>query len=428
MPTVTSLDDLKTRVESGYTQRAYKEGKDPSGEEGSSIAQFLLGFDDEDEVDNTTVSILKPMYQAFLIDIQTKREQSYFSETVMSLSKDSAEKGILLLRFLQYPSLVRRARLESLLLSAWSAPNQPHSPIPQDFPLLDIAEDIALNGTIGAFCRKVISTNEEYHASILSSAITLLSYVGRSKLIDTSPTSSSKQEKSFVREIIFQGKSDSFGFSALRNDLALIAKSRFDLSARTISSLITLQINVLILILECKLKAQEIMDNDDDKVPEILPGGNTEKCIFYKHIHEKFPDYRNDESFGGDSKYVIVEKCRIDGYIFDKYKLIYINPKIKESEWYFHQDMFYTGIEKFIIKEHNIINDNNELQYFDNVPEVAWNFYIGGYQPAQKWLKDRKGRKLSIEDIKHWQRIIVALTETDKIMKEIDKIDFFYDM
>jgi hypothetical protein len=264
MPTVTSLDDLKTRVESGYTQRAYKEGKDPSGEEGSSIAQFLLGFDDEDEVDNTTVSILKPMYQAFLIDIQTKREQSYFSETVMSLSKDSAEKGILLLRFLQYPSLVRRARLESLLLSAWSAPNQPHSPIPQDFPLLDIAEDIALNGTIGAFCRKVISTNEEYHASILSSAITLLSYVGRSKLIDTSPTSSSKQEKSFVREIIFQGKSDSFGFSALRNDLALIAKSRFDLSARTISSLITLQINVLILILECKLKAQEIMDNDDE--------------------------------------------------------------------------------------------------------------------------------------------------------------------
>ncbi len=66
----------------------------------------------------------------------------------------------------------------------------------------------------------------------------------------------------------------------------------------------------------------------------------------------------------------------------------------------------------------------NETQYFGNVPEVAWNFYIGGYQPAQKWLKDRKGRKLTIEDIKHWQRIIVALTETDRIMKEIDKIHF----
>ncbi|MEQ9617741.1 MAG: type ISP restriction/modification enzyme [Deltaproteobacteria bacterium] len=66
----------------------------------------------------------------------------------------------------------------------------------------------------------------------------------------------------------------------------------------------------------------------------------------------------------------------------------------------------------------------NETQYFGNVSEVAWNFHIGGYQPAQKWLKDRKGRKLTIEDIKHWQRIIVALVETDRIMKEIDNIDF----
>ncbi len=64
----------------------------------------------------------------------------------------------------------------------------------------------------------------------------------------------------------------------------------------------------------------------------------------------------------------------------------------------------------------------NEEQYFANVPEVAWNFYIGGYQPAQKWLKDRKGRELSYEDILHYQKIIVALSETDRIMKEIDGI------
>lgn len=63
------------------------------------------------------------------------------------------------------------------------------------------------------------------------------------------------------------------------------------------------------------------------------------------------------------------------------------------------------------------------LQYFANVPEVAWKFYIGGYQPAQKWLKDRKDRELSYEDILHYQKIIVALTETDRIMKEIDKIE-----
>ena len=66
----------------------------------------------------------------------------------------------------------------------------------------------------------------------------------------------------------------------------------------------------------------------------------------------------------------------------------------------------------------------NDEQYFDGVPEVAWNFYIGGYQPAQKWLKDRKGRQLSFEDILHYQKIIVALTETDRIMREIDKVEF----
>lgn len=64
----------------------------------------------------------------------------------------------------------------------------------------------------------------------------------------------------------------------------------------------------------------------------------------------------------------------------------------------------------------------NNTQYFNFVPEIAWNFYIGGYQPAQKWLKDRKDRKLEIEDIFHYQKIIVALMETDKLMKEIDKI------
>lgn len=64
----------------------------------------------------------------------------------------------------------------------------------------------------------------------------------------------------------------------------------------------------------------------------------------------------------------------------------------------------------------------NGNQYFGKVPEIAWNFYIGGYQPAQKWLKDRKGRILTNEDIEHYQKIIVALTETDRVMKEIDKI------
>lgn len=64
----------------------------------------------------------------------------------------------------------------------------------------------------------------------------------------------------------------------------------------------------------------------------------------------------------------------------------------------------------------------NDTQYFDKVPEVAWNFYIGGYQPAQKWLKDRKGKELSFDDICHYQKIINALYLTSQLMQEIDTI------
>jgi len=62
----------------------------------------------------------------------------------------------------------------------------------------------------------------------------------------------------------------------------------------------------------------------------------------------------------------------------------------------------------------------NETQYFEHVPPEAWNFYIGGYQPAQKWLKDRKGRTLNFEDIWHYQKIIRVLKETGEVMREID--------
>ncbi len=64
----------------------------------------------------------------------------------------------------------------------------------------------------------------------------------------------------------------------------------------------------------------------------------------------------------------------------------------------------------------------NPSQYFDNVPLIAWEFYVGGYQPVQKWLKDRQGRVLSFDDILHYQKMIKALTETARIMQEIDMI------
>jgi len=65
--------------------------------------------------------------------------------------------------------------------------------------------------------------------------------------------------------------------------------------------------------------------------------------------------------------------------------------------------------------------DKKQTCGFAGVPEAVWNFHIGGYQVCEKWLKDRKGRQLSKEDIAHYQKIIAALAETIKIMAEIDK-------
>lgn len=61
----------------------------------------------------------------------------------------------------------------------------------------------------------------------------------------------------------------------------------------------------------------------------------------------------------------------------------------------------------------------NETQYFEDVPEACWDFFVGGYQPAQKWLNDRKGRKLIYNDIQHYQRVLKILSETDRTMKAI---------
>ena len=65
----------------------------------------------------------------------------------------------------------------------------------------------------------------------------------------------------------------------------------------------------------------------------------------------------------------------------------------------------------------------NDTQYFTNVPLIAWEFYIGGYQPAQKWLKDRQGRTLDINDVRHYMNIIAALSLTNELMQQIDDIN-----
>jgi len=63
----------------------------------------------------------------------------------------------------------------------------------------------------------------------------------------------------------------------------------------------------------------------------------------------------------------------------------------------------------------------NTTQYFENVPRAAWAMHIGGYQVCLKWLKDRKGRTLSVEEMAHYQQIVAILAETARLMEEIDR-------
>lgn|GEM_PF-892253 len=69
----------------------------------------------------------------------------------------------------------------------------------------------------------------------------------------------------------------------------------------------------------------------------------------------------------------------------------------------------------------------NDSQYFDHVSEQAWQLFLGGNQPAQKWLKDRIGSKVELNEILHYQKIIAAMTETERLMKEIDGLEMGYD-
>jgi hypothetical protein len=69
-----------------------------------------------------------------------------------------------------------------------------------------------------------------------------------------------------------------------------------------------------------------------------------------------------------------------------------------------------------------LTDDPRQTTGFRGVPEAVWNFHIGGYQVCEKWLKDRKGRPLSPEDIAHYGKVVIALSETIRLMAEIDAV------
>lgn len=62
----------------------------------------------------------------------------------------------------------------------------------------------------------------------------------------------------------------------------------------------------------------------------------------------------------------------------------------------------------------------NDAQFFGGVPQAVWDMHIGGYRVAEKWLKDRKGRSLSYDDLTHYQSVIAALVRTLQLQADID--------
>ena len=85
-------------------------------------------------------------------------------------------------------------------------------------------------------------------------------------------------------------------------------------------------------------------------------------------------------------------------------------------------------VEKVTYSDETVWIDKTKKHGFQGVPEEVWKFHIGGHQVCDKWLKDRgpkkgnSGRLLTDDDIDHYQKIIVALSETIRIMGEIDKV------
>jgi predicted helicase len=79
-------------------------------------------------------------------------------------------------------------------------------------------------------------------------------------------------------------------------------------------------------------------------------------------------------------------------------------------------------VEKISWARDTVWIDKAQTIGFQGVREEVWNFHIGGYQVCEKWLKDRKGRTLTKDDLTHYPKIIVALTETIRLMAEIDKV------
>ena len=98
---------------------------------------------------------------------------------------------------------------------------------------------------------------------------------------------------------------------------------------------------------------------------------------------------------------------------------------LSKQEDSFDSDVTYPEIGDNVVSQYKLKDDRvyiNKSQYFGNIPKEVWEFPIGGYQPLEKWLKDRKGQELSFNEITHYQYMVYAIMKTIDLMKQIDQI------
>ena len=141
---------------------------------------------------------------------------------------------------------------------------------------------------------------------------------------------------------------------------------------------------------------------------------------FLKIDYQKVPFPRNTTTFwqlvrlGGQLRQLhLLESPKVEEYItgYSEDGSNEITTKIGKKDW-----------ELFDVQNQVGRVWINDTQFFDKIPLTTWELYMGGHQPAQKWLKDRRGRTLDIEDILNYQKIIVALAETHLLIQEIGTI------
>jgi hypothetical protein len=126
------------------------------------------------------------------------------------------------------------------------------------------------------------------------------------------------------------------------------------------------------------------------------------------------------------------EGCGAINAVFDQH-IAHLDERIRELLHLLESLTIDQSITEFIGKRHAEVEkiswsrdtvwvDKAQTTGFRGVRDAVWNFHIGGYQICMKWLKDRKGRTLTTHDITHYQKIVVAVSETIRLMMEIDAV------